>query len=242
MTTTASAEHDSLAELPVGLAARVATSAPLAARREQVMLTVRGSVNFDLRAGEILGIAGCERATLLRRLFGVQHPELRVTAPGQARHIASPGDALRAGIVLIPNAPGEPVRDHRQGRDIVLPSLRRFIVESRGSTARPFKRRLEAGNPGSHPVGSRQPFVLSKWLGHKQSVLLLDEPTLGLDVKLKLEVHRAIREQATNGNALVVSSSEAVELSILCHRVLVLRHGAICGELARANISEANIL
>jgi ribose transport system ATP-binding protein len=72
-------------------------------------------------------------------------------------------------------------------------------------------------------------------------VLLLDEPTRGADIELKLDVHRAIREQAANGNAIVVSSSEAEELYILCHRALVLRHGAICGELARADISEANI-
>jgi ABC-type sugar transport system ATPase subunit len=245
--TTVANPGENLADLPAGPRVSATASALPAARREQVMLTVRGSVNFDLRAGEVLGLAGiasCERAAVLRRLFGVQHPQLRVTSSA-ARHITSPREALRAGIVLVPSesAAEGPFLDP-QGKYIALPSLSRLILESQTSIAKPFQRRFgarSAGQIASHPVGTWQPLVLSKWLANRASVLLLDEPTRSLDIEAKLRLRRMVWKQAAIGNAIVVSSSDAEELSILCHRALVLRHGAICGELARANISEANI-
>jgi ABC-type sugar transport system ATPase subunit len=159
---------------------------------EEVMLSVRGSVNFDLRRGEILGLASLEhteKASVFRRLLGEQPSDLRVALRGEPVQIGSPDDALRAGILLPGKKPGRP-------------------LSAEG----------------------------------KPSVLLLDEPTLGLSLQAKQRMREVIRQQAQDGNAVVVSSSEAEELSLLCHRALVLRHGTICGELAHRDISEANIL
>jgi ribose transport system ATP-binding protein len=189
---TASATRATLAQLLRGAAPQATT--PLPVKSEEVVLSVRGSVNFDLRRGEILGLASLaasEKTSVFRRLLGEQPSDLRVALRGKPIRIASPDDAQRAGILL---------------------------------------------------RAKKTDGVLSKSALRKPSVLLLDEPTSGLSPQAKQRMREAIRQQAQDGNAVVVSSSQAEELSLLCHRALVLRHGAICGELARRDISEANIL
>jgi ABC-type sugar transport system ATPase subunit len=84
--------------------------------------------------------------------------------------------------------------------------------------------------------------VLSKWMALSPTVLLLDEPTRGLDIKAKRDVHEVVRKMASEGKGIIVSSSEADEIAALCHRALVLSRGAIAGELAREELTDANIL
>jgi ABC-type sugar transport system ATPase subunit len=80
--------------------------------------------------------------------------------------------------------------------------------------------------------GNQQKIVLSKWMAKSPTVLLLDEPTRGLDIKAKRDVHDVARKLAAEGKGVIVSSSEADEIAALCHRALVLSRGSIAGELA----------
>ena len=101
--------------------------------------------------------------------------------------------------------------------------------------------------PGGGPAsmlsgGNQQKIVLSKWMAMKPSVLLLDEPTRGLDIKAKRDVHDVVRALAAEGKGVIVSSSEAEEIAALCHRSLVLSQGKLRGELTRHELTDANIL
>jgi len=246
---TLEATRDTLVTFLAGSAA--ALDAPLLPRvREDIMLTVKGSVNFELRAGEILGLAGlvgAGRTSVLSRLFGARVSDLDVSVRGAKVRIRSPRDALRAGIVLVPEERASQglLLDQAAERNIALPSLRRFVLEDEIAIARPFMERFgirKGAVVSTLSGGNQQKVVLSKWLALKPSVLLLDEPTRGLDVKAKRDVHDVIREQASQGKGVVVSSSEAEELSSLCHRALVLSRGAIRGTLDSKEITDANIL
>jgi ABC-type sugar transport system ATPase subunit len=103
--------------------------------------------------------------------------------------------------------------------------------------------RIRAGGPASGlSGGNQQKIVLGKWMARDPKVLLLDEPTRGLDVRAKRDVHDVVRELAAAGKAIIVSSSEAEEIAALCHRAIVLAQGRSRGELARAELTDANIL
>ena len=102
---------------------------------------------------------------------------------------------------------------------------------------------IRGGGPASMlSGGNQQKIVLAKWMAISPSVLLLDEPTRGLDVKAKRDVHEVVRKLAAEGKGIIVSSSEADEVRALCHRALVLARGVVRGELARDDLTDANIL
>lgn len=218
--------------------------------RDEVLLSVDGPVKFDVRAGEILGLAGlvgAGRTSVLRRLFGAKASDLSVSVRGKPVEIRSPRDALSAGMVLVPEERASQglFLDQAAERNIALPSLKRFVLEDEAAIANPFMQRFgirKGAVASTLSGGNQQKIVLSKWLALQPWVLLLDEPTRGLDVKAKRDVHDVIREQSAAGKAIVVSSSEAEELASLCHRALVLARGGIRGELQSRDITDANIL
>src|SRR5450432_1842900 len=246
---TKDATRDTLVTFLAGSAAAL-DAPPLPQLRDDVMLSVRGSVNFELHAGEILGLAGlvgAGRTSVLSRLFGARVSDLTVAVRGKPVQIRSPRDALQAGIVLVPEERASQglFLDQAVERNIALPSLKRFVLEDETQIAAPFMDRFgirRGARASTLSGGNQQKVVLSKWLALKPNVLLLDEPTRGLDVKAKRDVHDVIREQALEGKGIVVSSSEAEELSSLCHRALVLSRGNVCGELKSGDITDANIL
>jgi len=245
---TANATREELVSFLAGSAQSDAPELP--APSEEVLLSVRGSVNFDLRAGEILGLAGlvgAGRTGVLSCLFGARKSDLRVRLRGVEVPLRTPRDALRAGIMLVPEERASQALflDQSVERNIALPSLCRFVFESEPEIARPFTRRFgirQGALAGTLSGGNQQKVVLSKWLALKPAVLLLDEPTRGLDAKARRDVYDVIREQASAGTGVIVSSSEAEELSSLCHRALVLSRGAVSGSLASGAINDANIL
>jgi ribose transport system ATP-binding protein len=102
---------------------------------------------------------------------------------------------------------------------------------------------IRGGGPASMlSGGNQQKIVLSKWMAMSPTVLLLDEPTRGLDIKAKRDVHDVVRKLAAEGKGIIVSSSEADEIAAVCHRALVLSRGTIAGELRREELTDANIL
>jgi ABC-type sugar transport system ATPase subunit len=97
-------------------------------------------------------------------------------------------------------------------------------------------------NVSSLSGGNQQKVLLTKWLGTKPKVLLLDEPTRGVDVGAKAEIYRILQEQRAKGLSILVSSSEVPELLILCDRILVMHRGSIVADLKREQANETNLV
>src|SRR6185503_1875608 len=130
-------------------------------------------------------------------------------------------------------------------RNLALPSLSGVLLKDELAIAAPYMKQFNFRGGGPARMlsgGNQQKIVLSKWMALSPSVLLLDEPTRGLDIKAKRDVHDVVRELAKLGNGIIVSSSEAEEIAALCHRTLVLSQGIVRGELARSELTDANIL
>lgn len=245
---TKGASVDDLVEALAGKAVKQ-HSAPHA-HGPEVVLSVRGRVNFEVRKGEILalaGLVGAGRTSVLMELFGARPCSLDVEVEGKPVSIKDPRDAIAAGIALVPEerATQGLILDMLVERNIALPSLERFLLEDERSIAQPYmdKFGIRGGGPARMlSGGNQQKIVLSKWMLKKPKVLLLDEPTRGLDVGAKADVYRVVRELAASGTAVIVSSSEAEEIAGLSHRALVMARGKSNGELQRADLSDANIL
>jgi ABC-type sugar transport system ATPase subunit len=245
---TSEATHDTLVELLAG-AVQATLEAPPPPQPE-VLLAVRGRVSFDLRAGEILGLAGLVgsgRTSVLRELFGTKSGDLQLTIKGKRVSFSSVREAMAAGMALVPEerATEGLILNLEVERNIALPSLHRFLLEDEGAIARPLMDRFRI-RPGvaasTLSGGNQQKVVLAKWMARHPVVLMLDEPTRGLDVGAKRDVHDVVRELAAAGVGIIVSSSEADEVAALCHRTLVLSRGHARGELSRNEITDANIL
>jgi ABC-type sugar transport system ATPase subunit len=219
---------------------------------------VRG-VDLDVRAGEIVGIAGLVgsgRSETLRLLFGADRAtEGVISVDGAALSHLTPRRALSAGVALVPESRKEQglvmVRSVRE--NVALPSLSRRRVG-------PFVRRLSerttvdqvsrsvdiraaAKDAAINTLsgGNQQKALFAKWLLCSPRVLLIDEPTRGVDVAAKSQIHHLITELAADGMAVVCVSSEIEELLALSHRILVLRHGRPVGEFPRGAAREAVI-
>jgi ABC-type sugar transport system ATPase subunit len=226
-------------------------------------LTVPGKfedVSFNLRGGEIVGLAGlmgAGRSEVASALFGLERPASgRIVLNGVAVRIASPAHAIRLGIGLVPED------RKRQGlvlsasglHNTSLPILERvsrlrWILRARErSMAREYFDRLRVRTPSMDAVvaglsgGNQQKIVLAKWLAARCEILILDEPTRGVDVGAKAEILALIGELAARGSAILVISSELPELLSLADRIVVLRAGRVAGELGRANASQDGLL
>ena len=207
------------------------------------------NVSFSVHAGEILGFAGlvgAGRTQVLEALFGLDPDAVgSVSIDGVAVRVRHPREAMRYGIGLVP----EDRKRHGLvlslgGREnIVLPILERLAVAGTvgAGTGRPVAERyfeqLAVRAPDVDSVtaglsgGNQQKIVLAKWLAAASRVLLLDEPTRGVDVGAKAEIHAVIRELARTRTAIVLVSSELPELLQLADRVIVMRNGRCVIEL-----------
>jgi ribose transport system ATP-binding protein len=245
---TKDATLDKLVELLAG-SANTIEEAPTPAGAE-VVLSVRGRVSFDLHAGEILGLAGlvgAGRTSVLRELFGARPCGLEVSIGGKRISIQTPRDAMRAGFAYVPEERASQglILDMLVERNIALPSLQKFLLEDEIAIARPLMERFRIRGGGAARMlsgGNQQKVVLAKWMARSPRVLLLDEPTRGLDIRAKRDVHDVARELAALGKGVIVSSSEAEEIAALCHRAIVLSQGKGRGELSRQELTDANIL
>ena len=223
---------------------------------------VRG-VSFGLRPGEILGFAGLVgsgRTELARLIFGADRAEAgEVLLDGEPVRFRDPHDAVKQGIGLVP--------EERRSEGLVLgksvdfntnlaslPSLRFGkwlpLTDRRKSTGRAagVAERLSIKAPGVDTVvgqlsgGNQQKVVIGKWLIRDSRLLILDEPSRGVDVGARAEIHNIVRELAENGTGVIVISSEEEELIGLCNRILVMAQGRVTGELAGEEITKEEIL
>ncbi len=216
-------------------------------------------ISLTVRAGEIVGLAGlvgAGRTEVCESIFGVDRRATgSVSVAGKSLVLGSPQRSISAGVALVPEdrkrhglVLGMTIRHN--GSIAVLPRLSTLgwlnrTAESR--TVREFTDRLRVKAPsieslvGGLSGGNQQKVVLAKWLATDAAVLLIDEPTRGVDVGAKVEIHGLIREAAASGKAVLLVSSDMPELRALCDRMIVLREGVQVAELGRA-ASETEIL
>jgi ribose transport system ATP-binding protein len=238
------------------------------ARTSDVALEARGlnwkdrvrDVSFTLHKGEILGFAGlmgAGRTETLHLLAGLQKPQSgEILVGGRAVHFRSVRDAIRSGIGLLPEERKKegivPLRSALTNAAIT--SLNRY--SPRGLiTGRKLRRdviavfrslQLRPMDPDK-PVrlfsgGNQQKVVIARWLVAGVKVLLLDEPTRGVDVGAKGEIYRVIRDLAADGHAIIVVSSELPEILFISDRVMVMRNGRAVAHLDRDRMSEETIM
>jgi ribose transport system ATP-binding protein len=218
-------------------------------------------VSFDLRAGEILGVAGLQgmgQLELFSALFGMEEYRGEIRIDGQPVTFTSPRDAVEAriGISLVPeDRKTEALFLNLDGqRNVSLPVVDRYchfglIDEAREETevARVFDRlnvqmRALWTSVKAFSGGNQQKIAIAKWLFAQSRVLLLFDPTRGIDVGTKHEIYALIQQYAAAGGAVLFHSTEIAELDHLAHRVLVLYQGRIAANLKGSGISENAIL
>lgn len=214
---------------------------------------------FEVRAGEIVGLGGLVgsgRTELARAIFGAAPRTGRVVVAGKILPPGSPRAAIRAGLGLLPEDRKLQglllrmlVRENVTLANVGAVARRGFISAGRERAAvRPLVTDLDIRPPETDRAvmylsgGNQQKVVLAKWLFTHSRVLLLDEPTRGIDVAAKAEVHLLMRRLADEGAALLVISSELPELLKVSDRILVMREGSIAGELAREEATEEKVM
>ena len=221
---------------------------------------VFADVSFQVRRGEIVGLAGLVgsgRSEVARAIFGVDQLDRGVvTVAGKRLRAGDPKAAIEAGVAMVPEDRREQglILDLSIERNATLPRLgavSRWGVMSRAkerSTARTWAQRLGVKHAKlSDPVatlsgGNQQKVVLGKWLATEPVVLIVDEPTRGIDVGAKVEVHALLSELAASGIAVLMISSELSEVLGMADRVLVMHEGRLTAELSTADATEENVL
>jgi rhamnose transport system ATP-binding protein len=217
-------------------------------------------ISFHVRAGEIValaGLVGSGRSEVARAIFGVDRYDAgAVSVSGRALRRASPTAAMSAGIGLVPEDRRQQglVMEMSIARNVALASLRRLqklgFIRSGAERrlARDWALRLQlkygslANEANSLSGGNQQKVVLAKWLARNPTLLIVDEPTRGIDIGTKAEVHRLLDELAEQGVAILMISSELPEVLRLADRILVMREGKLVAEFAHAQASEESIV
>jgi len=217
-------------------------------------------INFELRRGEILGfygLVGAGRSEFMQSLIGVTRPSAgAVRLDGEVLVIRSPSEAIRSGIVYVPEERG------RQGaiiglpifQNVTLPSLSRtsrsgFLkLANEFALAREYTARLDLRaasldqDVGTLSGGNQQKVVIAKWLATKPKVIILDEPTKGIDIGSKAAVHAFMSELAAQGLSVIMVSSEIPEIMGMSDRVIVMREGRIAGRFERVDLTAEKLV
>lgn len=234
----------------------------------EVILEVRGltrepafrDVSFSVREGEVVGLAGlvgAGRTEVARVLFGVDRPDRgEIRRKGRPIRPRNPGEALRTGIAYVPedrHLDGL-VLDLSIAGNISLPILDRLFPRlflrprAERALAGTFVDRLRIRATSVDQLvaalsgGNQQKVVLAKWLAVEPRVLILDEPTRGIDIGAKVEVHRIISELASAGLGILLISSDLPEVLAMSDRILVMHEGRIAAELPRAGATEEAVM
>ena len=236
-------------------------------RPGETVLEIRGltrdgefeDVDLALRRGEILGLAGlvgAGRTELAQSIFGIRHTDSgEIFVDGEEARIHAPQAAMERGIFYVP--------EERRSQGLILPfsiknnitlsildriSRLGFVSRSERGIADRFMGELSIrGAEVSDPVnrlsgGNQQKVVVAKSLAREPNVLLLDEPTRGVDVGAKSEIYRLMDDLAKEGKAILLISSELEEVLSMADRVLVMREGRISGEFSRGEATQENVM
>jgi inositol transport system ATP-binding protein len=223
--------------------------------------TVLDDVSLEVRRGEILGIAGlvgAGRTEMARAVFGADPFDSGTVFVGGAPVlIRSPRDAIRRGIGLVPEDRKQQAlflslgvrtnlsmaaHDHiLRGRLFIDETAERRMVEE-------FRKALNIRMASQDQIianlsgGNQQKVVLARWLALRPRVLIVDEPTRGIDVGAKVEVHNLLYEMAQNGIAIIAISSELPEVLAISDRIVTMREGRVTGQIDRKDASEERLM
>jgi len=217
-------------------------------------------ISFTLRKGEILGfygLVGSGRSEVMQAIFGITSPSRgTVQIDGRRVTLRSPADAVANGIVYVPEDRG------KQGAVIGLPIFQNVTLASLDQTsrngftrlaqefdlAREYTERLDLRaasldqDVGNLSGGNQQKVVIAKWLATKPRVIILDEPTKGIDIGSKAAVHAFMAELAAQGLAVIMVSSEIPEVLGMSDRVMVMREGLLAAELSGADLTPETLV
>ena len=217
-------------------------------------------INFSLAKGEILGISGlvgAGRSELARAIFGVDSADSGdIVIDGRKVKIKSTRDAIEAGIGLVPENRKEQglLLNMTVGENITINILKKlsrllFLNKKKGlGIAREYIDKLKVKTPGymektiNLSGGNQQKIVIAKWLTVQPRIMILDEPTRGIDIGAKNEIYALINELAASGMGIIVISSELPEILRLCSRIAVMSQGKITAILSRAEASQELIM
>lgn len=218
-------------------------------------------VSLSVRRGEILGIAGlmgAGRSELVETLFGMRKAQSgTVKINGTQRRIRSPKDAIAAGMALV-------TEDRKQTglnlkttikKDMSIVSLSQFCTagqfirdKQENAAVDDGIRRLEIKTPGRNQMvtnlsgGNQQKVIIARWLMSDPDIIIMDEPTRGIDVGAKYEIYAIMMELAAQGKAILMVSSEMPEIIGVCDRVVVMHEGRLTGELSEAEMNQEAIM
>ena len=217
-------------------------------------------ISFNVHAGEVVGmygLVGAGRTQIVETLFGIRKPERgTIKIRGEVVHLSSPADAIAHGLALVP--------ENRKEQGLVLgmncrdntslPNLTKYTrlgwIDT-GKETEVFERyqeQLQIKTPGWYQAtlnlsgGNQQKVVIGKWLSTQPSVLILDEPTRGIDVGSKAEIHQLIRDLAKTGLAVIVVSSEMPEILTVSDRIMALYNGTLTRTFNRSEITEDDLI
>jgi ribose transport system ATP-binding protein len=257
------ATEDDLVQLIVGRRIAVGQGQAAQSTAARIVLEVRGltggrlqGIDLDLHEGEVLGIAGllaAGQSELLQMLFGaLPFAAGEIKVGGRHQRFRHPSEAMACGIGYLPSDrsrealfPNMTVRENITAGGIgrywhglrlqhnlesreAIEAMRMFLIRAVSDRAQAYT--LSGGN--------QQKLVLARWLFRRPSILLLDEPTQGVDVGARQEIYALLHRAAQAGTSAIVVSSDFAELARLCHRVAVLRHGRIVADLVPPEIDE----
>jgi inositol transport system ATP-binding protein len=223
--------------------------------------TVLDNVSLEVRRGEILGVAGlvgAGRTEMARAVFGADRFDSgQVFVDGEPVVIRSPRDAIRRGIGLVPEdrkqqalflSLGVRINLSMAAHDRIL-SAGIFIDEAaEHRMVEDFRKSLNIRMASPEQIianlsgGNQQKVVLARWLALRPRVLIVDEPTRGIDVGAKVEVHNLLYEMARTGIAIIAISSELPEVLAISDRIVTMREGRVTGEISRRDASEERLM
>ena len=217
-------------------------------------------VSFTLHRGEILGFAGligAGRSEVMRAIFGVDPLDSgEIVIDGKKLEKHTPTDAIRAGLGLVPEDRKllGLILDMSVRENTTLPCL---PVEMKGGIlsrkkeneiTQTYIEQLDIKTPGAEQKvlnlsgGNQQKVVIGKWLATHPKVLILDEPTRGIDVGAKREIHQLMSKLANQGVGIIMISSEMPEVLGMSDRIIVMHEGHVCGELSRSEATQERIM
>lgn len=234
----------------------------------EVILTVKDlkpkhfdhTISFDLRKGEILGVAGlmgAGRTEIMRAIFGVDgHDGGEITLEGKELHFKKPEDAIKAGIAFITeDRKGEGlILDFSIGSNITLPNLKQVcpthvlnknkLVEFADSLSKKLGVKTQSVHlpASSLSGGNQQKVVIAKWIGLGPSIIIMDEPTRGIDIGAKRDIYDLMNELTSQGVSIIMVSSELPEVLGMSDRIMVIHEGAVAGILPRHEATPESIM
>lgn len=217
-------------------------------------------ISFTLRAGEILGftgLVGAGRTEVIESVCGITKPDAgKVYLNGQEIHIKKPADAMKLGIVLLPEDRQKEglLMSWGLGRNVVLPTMDKYAKHGLNDNRKErdiSKRLLEDVDTKAVDIfqpanslsgGNQQKVVVAKALGQEMKVVIMDEPTKGVDVGAKAEIYSIMGDLAKEGYAIILISSEMPEILGMADNIVVMCNGRITGILPREDASQEKIL